>query len=240
MSDGNENWDNTVQREARRFTYPHTLDIAELVRARLQARPTQALRRWRLAQVTALALLAVCMLLAVPPIRALVWSVLRIGAVEVLPAASDVPNEPDTPDFGTPVSLEQAQRRIGQAFPLPPAPLYANPQVFMPHVDLTAFHLVYRDAGGEIMLVYTVIRDDLMQKLYPDSAAIVEARVGEADAIWLTQPHLLQSDPAGMDTLFARRYVASNVLLWTDGALTYRLETNLALPEAVALAEAMS
>ena len=62
--------------------------------------------------------------------------------------------------------------------------------------------------------------------------ALDSAAVGDAPALWLGGPHLLEAGP--------QRLRAANVLLWVADGLEYRLESDLALTEAVAIAETIA
>jgi hypothetical protein len=65
---------------------------------------------------------------------------------------------------------------------------------------------------------------------------IQETTVNGRHAIWFEGGHLLQLlDGRSSEQLF----VEGNVLLWTDGEVTYRLESHLSLAEALAIAESL-
>jgi hypothetical protein len=54
--------------------------------------------------------------------------------------------------------------------------------------------------------------------------------------VWAEGPYLLQLSGGDIDL---RRLVEGHVLIWTDGPITYRLETDLTLDEAVRIAESL-
>jgi hypothetical protein len=66
-----------------------------------------------------------------------------------------------------------------------------------------------------------------------------EAEVGGRRALWTRGEHLLQFEHAGRVIDGTRRLVQGNTLIWTRGAVTYRLETGLPLREAVKIAESL-
>jgi hypothetical protein len=101
---------------AREFPYPSTPDIAGWVRPQLAgaaARPDRPARRlvWPLAA----AALALILVLAVPPLRTVVWQAVRQGAVQVFQLESDPTATPlvtitpavsaEAPATASPVSL---------------------------------------------------------------------------------------------------------------------------------------
>jgi hypothetical protein len=74
----------------------------------------------------------------------------------------------------------------------------------------------------------------LVWKMAP--VTIEETRVGSANAIWTEGPYLL--DFKNGDTR-QQRIVHGRVLIWQEGEVTYRLESRLAMTDAVALAESL-
>jgi hypothetical protein len=84
----------------------------------------------------------------------------------------------------------------------------------------------------------TVEREFFM-KATGANTIIEPVQVGEYDGYWLTgDPHLFfwEGEDGFVDD--ARRWVG-DVLLWSDGSVTYRLETSLGGDEAIRIAESM-
>jgi hypothetical protein len=54
--------------------------------------------------------------------------------------------------------------------------------------------------------------------------------------VWVEGPHIYQQTSGG--TTF-ERLVEGNVLIWTQGVVTYRLETALSQAEALTIAESL-
>jgi hypothetical protein len=54
--------------------------------------------------------------------------------------------------------------------------------------------------------------------------------------VWIEGAHPLQFETGDFDVQII---VDSNVLIWTEGAVTYRLEGQLSLDEAIQLAESL-
>jgi len=69
-----------------------------------------------------------------------------------------------------------------------------------------------------------------------EPTVITETSVNGQPALWLRGPHFLQ---LGNGTYGTVRLVEGNVLLWTEAGVTYRLETETPLAEAVRLAESL-
>ena len=65
---------------------------------------------------------------------------------------------------------------------------------------------------------------------------IQETTVHGERALWTEGPYLLQLRNGSYD---ARRLVEGNVLIWQEGEITYRLENNLSMEEAVRIAESL-
>jgi hypothetical protein len=68
---------------------------------------------------------------------------------------------------------------------------------------------------------------------------VAEARVKGRRAIWTTGPYVLEVGDAQGVGLDMRRLVRGHALIWTEGALTYRLETDQDLDEAIRIAESL-
>jgi hypothetical protein len=72
------------------------------------------------------------------------------------------------------------------------------------------------------------------------SREVQYAAVGSADALWFEEPHeVVLLDPDGEQRTETAR-LAGHTLIWPDGATTLRLEGELDLAEAVAIAESAS
>jgi hypothetical protein len=69
-----------------------------------------------------------------------------------------------------------------------------------------------------------------------DPARIEETTVNGQRAIWAVGPYPLQFTDGNRDFV---RLISGHVLIWTDGRITYRLETDLELEEAVRIAESL-
>jgi hypothetical protein len=231
-----DDWEMNVQRVARQLEYPPTPDLANRVQRHITVKPVRLELR-RVAAVFLVALLLAVSLLAVPPIRALVWSFFRIGVVEVVPVSATFVPTLEADFFGLETTLDEAQRKFGAVLPLPSVEIYGQPNaVYFPNADLTAVTLVYLHDDSRVNFAYSVIRGGYIQKFYPVMAEPLEVSVGDYYGVWLQDPHVLQAGEPE-DPMFMRRFVSDHVLLWTDGTLTYRLETNADLEATMQIAE---
>jgi hypothetical protein len=65
---------------------------------------------------------------------------------------------------------------------------------------------------------------------------IQETQVNGHYAVWAEGPYLVQLTNGDIDF---RRTVAGNTLIWEEQGITYRLESNVALEEALKIAESL-
>ena len=210
-----------------------------------------------LAGLAALALVVLA-LLAVPPTRAALMSFFaRVGAInifidETAPTVVPPTAEPSTPqlpapearevghslaliDLGEPTTVAEANQRLGFA-PRLPAALGEPDEVYLHRdVDLPAVTLVWRGADGKPLSLTQIGVAEFARKMVSEGG-VQETTVNGAAAMWLPGPHTLllfgdwQPNPIP---------ITSNVLIWAGDGYTYRLEGDLTLEEAVAIAESV-
>jgi hypothetical protein len=65
---------------------------------------------------------------------------------------------------------------------------------------------------------------------------IEETTVNGKRAVWAVGPYPLRFSNGNLDFV---RLIDGHVLIWTDGEVTYRLETSLDLEEAIKVAESL-
>ncbi|MCC7352994.1 MAG: hypothetical protein IT330_04490 [Anaerolineae bacterium] len=250
-----ERWETHLQAAARAFPYPPTPDMAGAVTRRLSirgARPAAPHPRWAWAAI-AIAFIVIG-LLAVPQVRATVVEFLRVGVVRIFltqptPAATRLPGgQTGTPplvsvlDLVGETTLADAEVRFGSPIRLPTYPSDLGPpdRVF------------FQDMGGPMIVLAWLDRERperarlSLHLLSPEVFAekirpqiVQETTVHDARALWTEGPHLLQFRRGNATFYDNRRLVQGNTLIWTDGGLTYRLETDLPLAEAVRIAESL-
>jgi len=215
----------------------------------------------------AVLLLVLAGLLSVPEVRAGIGRLLRIGAIEIVPAtptpsvapqpqASELvvtatPHAPRSPRptptlrsdllaLAGETTLQRAQEAVRFPLKVPayPADLGPPDRVFLQDLD-----------GDAVILVW-------LQPDQPDQARLAlfeltsqfigrksepklldETTVNRQRALWMEGPHMLQFLD-GRD-YGSGRLVTGNVLLWTQNGITYRLESGVEMEEAVKIAESL-
>lgn len=259
-----EVWESAVRETARHLNYPPTPDIAGRVRGRLHSGGRRPVRAWRMAAAV-VALLVFAM--AVPEVRAVVLEVLRIGVVRIfmveptvtptmmptsLPSTPTMTPRPTfTPtypilesvfDLPGETTLADAEAQLGDPILLPTYPwnLGSPDHVFAQRVNAVIVTLVWMqpDDPTAVRLVMQILDERAMGiKYYPWGEANQQATwVYNHPAIWLTDVHEIFY--IGGDSEFSR-LVDQNVLVWEQDGLTYRLETDLPLDQAVRMAESL-
>lgn len=230
-------------------------------------RRVSAPRRTWAAGVAAVMALLLLGVLAVPQSRAAVWAwVTQIGAVRIFvdeapPATVTAPSEPGSlspsaplSPAGKPVPLALLAVAPGEPIPLESLDDFAAFPVWRPPVDSewgeadeAVIHsslgrdmvtLVWHrpDSTGEPYLTLSLIDiPQLAYKVIPQ-ANIQEVRIRETEGLWLAGPHTFALAIDGQPDTQA---FASNVLLWTDDQLTYRIEGDIELEEAIRMAESL-
>jgi hypothetical protein len=133
-------------------------------------------------------------------------------------------------------TLEEAQR----AAPFPvrlPAALGTPDRVFAQTVGsgrvVTLAWL--DDAGAPRAVLQELGPGALVWKENP--ATVQETTIAGQPALWLDGPYVVILENGDADI---RHLVMGRALLWEEGGVTYRLESELALEEAVAIAESLS
>ncbi|MBZ0286235.1 MAG: DUF4367 domain-containing protein [Anaerolineae bacterium] len=257
-----EKWEQTVLESARHFAYPPTPDIAGAVRARLQHAARRGARH-TLRMVAAALLAFIVVTLAVPQTRAFVLEVLRIGVVRIFygeptgtptlsitgtrtPRPTALP--PHTPvasalDLPGETTLANAEQQLGSPILLPayPAALGTPDHVYAQLIGrgvVVTLVWVKPDAPTQTDLLLQMLNPDTVAaKYFPWEAGNEKAvLVNGRRAYWLTGVHRLYFYETEGDI---SRVVDKDVLLWDEGDLTYRLETDLPLEEAIRVAESL-
>jgi hypothetical protein len=216
----------------RLVAFPPEPDLAPAVLDRLgEPRPRPAFGRRRLL-VVALAALAVAIgaAFAVPPARTAILRFFHIGGETVERVQKLPPAERRSPVAGLagPMSIERARDRAGFGPLLPPqhGRIYAADGILAtylrPRVVLTEFRADIR----------------LSKKIAGPSTRIEPLTVNGHFGLWMEgAPHVItyfDSNGVGRNK-FVR--LAGNVLVWSNGHLTLRLEGPLTRDEALRLAK---
>ncbi|GIJ24135.1 hypothetical protein [Micromonospora lutea] len=226
---------------------PEPPQVAAQVRARLATTPrtrrVARRRRWRYALAAALAALLVAVL---PPGRAAladaVAGLLRFAGITIstsstAPALTPPTGVPSPPPAQRSAALDEAQRLV--RFPIrTPAALGPPERTLLADPDDAGSYrvatLLYR--SGTVRLdTFDGGLDPVFFKQAGGSGAQWTS-VGAAGAIWVGGPHPVSYlDRDGRVRQESARLAAAT-LIWEDAGVTYRLEGDLTLSEAVAIA----
>lgn len=213
----------------RELAFPPRPDLAATARA--PGRPFP----WRWVALAA-AVVALVAAFAVPQART---SILRffhlrgatVERVETLPAAQE---RSSAGGLGRRLTLAQAQRRVGFRLLLPP--LDAKPRVYV--LDGALATVILR-ADGQPMLLseYKARSYALLKKSAVEKTVIEPVTVKGERGLWLEgPPHTLTYFDRSGEFRERTVKITGNVLLWTRGALTLRLEGRISKSQALRLA----
>lgn len=232
-----------LRRAGRHLPYPPLRPPAP-VRARPAGRARLA---WALALLAALALLS----LAVPQVRAGLVEFIQIGVVRIfLGAPTATPAAPATVtpeptllpsllDLAGHTTLAAARQAVAFPIRLPAYPTDLGPpdDVFLQDLDGSAVVLVWRDPvrPDRIRLSLHYLSSPAVG-LKGQPEAIQSTAVNGREALWTAGGYVIQVRSGNWDF---RRLIDGHVLIWTEGGLTLRLETDLPLDEAVRIAESL-
>ena len=244
------------------FLYPPTPAIADQVAQRLTD-PAFAWRsqRTRLLWGALVGLFVLLIgLLSVPPVRAAILEFLQIGAVHIsfvqptatptftakYPSITLVSPTPTVPsltsvlDLAGETTLAQAQRTVKFPLRLPTYPANLGPpdKVYLQNMDGDVVVLVWLDPNKPSqvrMSLHLLTSAGIAWKML-DPSKITQTTVQGQPAAWTDGPYLIMTYAGNWETT---RLMRGHALVWTDGELTYRLECNLSLPEAVRVAESL-
>lgn len=249
----NQRWEETVRQAASAFVYPSTPDVASQVAARLTVRPARPTApRLQPVWVLLLILALLVALLAVPPVRAAILEFLQIGAVRIwLVEPTPTPAPPTVTPQPTPTSmtsvldllgettLADAQRQAPFPLRLPayPPDLGSPDHVYVQDLDGTAVILVWMDntTPDRVRMSLHLLESDVIAWKM-GLQRVGETEVHGQEAVWAQGPYVVSLRNGDWE---ARRLVEGHVLIWQARAVTYRLESDLALGEAVRVAESL-
>ena len=244
--------------------YPRTPDIAGAVMARLRGatRPRFISRRlvWSLTVI----LILFSSLMLIPPARAAIIEFIQIGVVRIFraePTPLAPPNQeiPSTvvPVTATPVptsqplipilenlagemTLDEAQKAVNYPILLPsyPPDVGKPDRIFVQDADGKMTVLVWLDPQHPDQILMSLhflpAGSWAIKKIEPTH--IQETNVNSQRAIWAIGPYPLRLSNGDLDFV---RLIDGHVLIWEQGDITYRLETDLSLEEAVKIAESL-
>lgn len=148
-------------------------------------------------------------------------------------------------DLAGETTLAEAEEESGFDINLPtyPADLDQPDHVFYQQLDGPVVIMVWLEPDDEQQPRLTLYALDLAVGAFGgkfDWESTTPATVNDQQAFWVVGAHwLLFFDSTGREQFQFNRFVRGNVLVWQHGNITYRLETNLPLEEAVKIAESI-
>jgi hypothetical protein len=152
-------------------------------------------------------------------------------------------------DLGTAMPFAEVERLAGFDLLLPTDPHLGPPDAAfiereraalvwasradLPDTEATGVGLVLSEFRGEVY-------DGYFEKILGSDTVLTKVTVGGSAGYWISgSPHFfMYVDPQGATQSEDRR-VVGDVLLWTRGDLTFRLETSLGMAAAVKLADSL-
>jgi hypothetical protein len=220
----------------RELGYPPVPDLAPAVLARLDRKPFP----WRRAIAVAVAVVAlgIATAFAVPQARSAILRFFHLRGVtvervETLPPAVE---RSQAKGLGRPVSREEAERALGVRLVLPPTAGGGSKRVYL--LGGAFATVILRDQGQALLLSeFRATRYEALKKLVGTRSVIAPVTVKGERGLWLEgPPHTLTYvDRLGEYHEKAVR-IRGNVLLWTHGELTLRLEGKIGKAQALRLA----
>jgi hypothetical protein len=249
-----DTWELRLHETAAGFVYPPTPDIASrITQSTTRQRITQPATVYRPIRLVAGALAVIILLiglaLAIPPVRAAVFEFFQIGAVGFLvgdePEMAEPVSGPFLLDLAGATTLAEAANQVDFDLRLPayPADLGPPDQVFLqeladPAAGDRVVILVWLDPSQPDKALLSLYQINL--PFYGIKQASIEilqeTSVADQPAFWVQGPHQIQLAGGDHQDWF---FVDGNVLIWTEGDLTYRLESGLSIEEARRIAESL-
>jgi hypothetical protein len=248
----------------RTIRYPPTPDLAGRIMKQIQAIPSperqgdrQARRRLRTSLVYTLAVLLVLFagLLAVPSVRAQILEFIQIGVVRIFTGTpAETPTLHPTLTSQAPSRPNPSLLEIDGLTTLDHAVQQAEFDIRLPEYppDLGQPDRVYfQDLEGQMLVLVWLDPDDpekirlSLHEYYGEAELILtkgiveridETWIHDQRAVWVEGPYYLKLVNGELNLV---RLIEGRVLIWEENEVTYRLETDLSLEEAVRIAESL-
>lgn len=209
---------------------PDGLEAAVLARV-TAGRPRSRWRRWLVGLL--IGLLGVGTVAS--PVGASIREWFGLPGVSVTTGDDPVTGTPDVPPARGDADLERAADLAGFT-PLVPRVL-GVPQHVEVSPDARVVSLSWTTEGGTVRL--DQLRGDVDPLFWKTTAVAERVTVGLHEALWLPTAHRVEVDAAdGTDRTLPSR-LSAPTLLWVDEDLTLRLEGDLDLVAATAIAESV-
>ncbi len=138
------------------------------------------------------------------------------------------------------MTLEEAQKAVSYSIQLPSYPPDLGPpdRIFVQDAEGKMTILVWIDPQqpDQVLMSLHMIPPGSWAVDKFDPAEVQETTVNGQSAIWAVGPYPLRLRNNDIQYM---RLIEGHVLIWKDHGLTYRLETDLSLEEAVRIAESL-
>ncbi len=245
--------------------YPHTPDIAGSVMTRLHPSNRPRFISRKLTWSLTILLILISSLALIPPVRAAIIEFIQIGVVRIFPRSVEPTPEmirtatPETmspltasPDATLPsliplleniageTKLTNAQQIASYPILLPtyPADLGQPNHVYVQDAEGAMTILVWMDPSrpeGVMLSLHFIPQGSwAINKMGP--RIIQETQVNGRYAVWAEGPYPLKMRYGNIDFI---RLIDGHVLIWADSDITYRIETDLDMKEAIKIAESL-
>ena len=247
--------------------YPSTPNVAGSVMTRLRASSTRTrftLRTRRLIWSLTVILILFASLMLIPPARAAIIEFIQIGVVRIFRSEPTplVPPNQEIPSTAVPVTatsaptsqplipileslagemtLEEAQKAVSYPILLPsyPPDLGQPDRIFVQEAEGKMTILVWIDPQhpDKVLISLHLIPPGSWAIDKFDPTLVQETTVNGQRAIWAVGPYPLR---VRNNDLQFTRLIEGHVLIWTANDITYRLETDMSLEEAIKVAESL-
>jgi hypothetical protein len=224
---------------AHELDVPPERDLAPAVLNQLSLSGTRPFP-WRRAAVLALALVAIAVgaAFAVPQARSAILRFFHIGGetiirVETLPSAVE---RSEAGGFGMPLPRAGAEHTLGFRLMLPPFHGKGPDRVYVLGDSIGT--VILRLHGRPVLLSEFNSPGEMgLKKLTVNQNSVQWVRVDSRDAIWIRGTHTLTYFDRQLGFREQTIRIRGNVLVWTRGRLTLRLEGSFTRAQAIALAE---
>ncbi len=256
---------NQIHSLAKQMNYPRTPDVAGRVMSRIVSErgPRFLSKRWAWSLTIIIVLFFSLML--IPPARAAILEFIQIGIVRIFPRSTETPI--DIPKTATPQSLvpvtatpylesstllvdltrlagettlDDAQGRVTYSIlsPTYPPGLGEPDHVFVQDADGAMTILVWLDPNDsqKVLMSLHIVPEGSWAIHKAEPVSIQETQVNGWRAVWAEGPYPLRYSNGDLDFT---RLVDGYVLIWTEGDITYRLETDSPMEEAIKIAESL-
>jgi len=250
-------FENQVRAIAAGMEYPRTPDVAGHVITRLRSSAHPRLFSRKLAWSLTIVLILISSLALIPPVRAAIIDFIQIGVVHIFPRSTEPTSEiiytatpfaitPDASliplleDIAGKTTLVKAQQLVDYPILLPTYPIELGQpdNVYVQDADGAITILVWIDPSNSkdvLMSLHFIPSGSwAINKFAP--VVIEKTLVNGQRAVWAVGPYPLKARNGDFEIT---RMIDGHVLIWTEGDVTCRLETNLSMDEAVTIAESL-